>query len=293
MNKSILFLMGNKGLACLKAVFVKFPLSIEMVVYAHDKNVSNDYVDEIKLFCTLNSIRSCDRKEWESSNYNGASKFGVAVSWRWMIQSSELNLIVLHDSLLPKYRGFNPLVTALINGDTTIGVTALLANKEFDRGDIIGQAAMQIIYPCTIETAIDQITTKYAELIVSVFNKLNKDKLDTIPQNESDATYSLWRDNEDYFLDWNLDASILERTVNALGFPYNGAQTNMGDEIIIIKKAIALSNIRIENRTPGKIIFSNKNEPEVVCGNGLLRIIEAENLNRTKVIFSKFRQRFK
>ena len=44
-----------------------------------------------------------------------------------MIKNSE-NLIVFHDSLLPKYRGFAPLVSQLINGEEYLGVTAIFTN---------------------------------------------------------------------------------------------------------------------------------------------------------------------
>jgi methionyl-tRNA formyltransferase len=53
------------------------------------------------------------------------SDFNIAISWRWMLKVS--NLIVIHDSLLPKYRGFSPLVNMLINGEDTLGVTVLFA----------------------------------------------------------------------------------------------------------------------------------------------------------------------
>ena len=40
------------------------------------------------------------------------------------IQRTRPTLLIFHDSLLPKLRGFNPTVTALIAGEIEIGVTA-------------------------------------------------------------------------------------------------------------------------------------------------------------------------
>ena len=45
--------------------------------------------------------------------------------------------INLHASLLPKYRGYLPLVSQLINGEKTIGVTSFIANEGIDEGNII------------------------------------------------------------------------------------------------------------------------------------------------------------
>ena len=53
-------------------------------------------------------------------------------------------LIVFHDSVLPKLRGFNPLVTSLINGYEEIGVTVLYGTEDFDRGEIILQKKVNI-----------------------------------------------------------------------------------------------------------------------------------------------------
>ena len=49
----------------------------------------------------------------------------IAAGWRWLLPSTE-KLIVLHDSLLPRYRGFNPLVSQLIDKEERLGVTAVL-----------------------------------------------------------------------------------------------------------------------------------------------------------------------
>lgn len=285
--------MGSKGLACLKSIAEKYPSQIEMVVYAADKNVENDYISEIIDFCKQKSIPHLDKKSWDASDNQLVAHYAIAVSWRWIIDQNNINLIVLHDSLLPKYRGFNPLVSALIKGDELIGVTALFANQEFDRGDIIAQASTKINYPITIHNAIEQITVCYQKVILQVMEMMLQNNLKAEKQDEKQASYSLWRDNDDYFIDWQLDAQTLNRTIDALGFPYAGAKTWMDDQVITITKSEALPELIIENRTPGKILFLNNNQPEVVCGKGLIRIVEAYNNNKEKITFTKFRQRFK
>ena len=292
MNKVVFFLMGKKGLFCLKSLSNVQLEFVHAVVFANDKNVANDYVEEIKEFCAKNKLQLFSRLQWEAekTDFEG---YAIAISWRWLINNSNIKLIVLHDSLLPKYRGFNPLVTALINGDNKIGVTALIANKEFDRGDIIGQSSIEVKYPIKIEQAIDAIIPCYVNLVQDIFNHLKQGDLTSVVQDESQATYSLWRDEEDYLIHWEKDAKVIEREVNALGYPYSGARTKMDGKDIIILEAIALDDIFIENRTPGKIMFMQENQPEVVCGKGLLKIQTATSIDGKKINFSKFRQRFK
>ena len=51
----------------------------------------------------------------------------------------------IHPSLLPKYRGRTPHVWAIINGESTAGVTAHFINEGCDTGDIILQHKVPIL----------------------------------------------------------------------------------------------------------------------------------------------------
>ena len=292
MNSFVLFLMGKKGLSCLEAVLSIPENNLKKVVFATDKSVENDYSSDIISLCNKHTI-SCNNKNDFDFNELKEVDYCIAISWRWLITDDSNKLIVLHDSILPKYRGFNPLVSALINGENEIGVTAIFANKEFDRGDIIDCKKTNINYPIKIEEAINKISLCYQELLIEVIKKIKSQNLQAIPQNEEEASYSLWRDEEDYFIDWNLDSNTIERTINALGFPYTGAKTTMDNQTIILSEAEAVTDISIENRTPGKVIFMEEGNPIIVCGKGLLKIKEIKSLESKIIQLSKFRTRFK
>ncbi len=293
MNSIALFIMGKKGLACLETVLNNTSVELKFVIYAEDKNVVKDYTDEIITLCIEHNILHFNKNNFEEKLLHSVSYY-IAISWRWLIQSDLEKLIVFHDSILPKYRGFNPLVTALINGDKEIGVTAIFANKEFDKGDILEIEQVSIKYPIKICEAIDVISVCYQDLLKKIVQKIATNSLVTIPQDENQATFSLWRDKEDYFIDWNLDASTIERTINALGFPYEGARTKMEDNIIVLDEIKQLPDVKIENRISGKILFLENNQPTIVCGNGLIKIEKAHYLdNGNDVIFNKFRIRLK
>lgn len=73
----------------------------------------------------------------------------VANNWRTWIPPRVFGLprhgtLNVHDSLLPKYAGFSPLIWALINGETEVGVTAHMMNDELDAGDIVRQEAVPV-----------------------------------------------------------------------------------------------------------------------------------------------------
>ncbi|MBZ5676517.1 MAG: hypothetical protein LAP61_19955 [Acidobacteriia bacterium] len=153
------FLMTEKGLHVLQAVVSTFgPDQIEYVVGAADKNLAKDYRDEIAVVCRQNGIAYFDRHDSDDSQnqFRATAEYHFAVSWRWLIHDAK-RLIVLHDSL-PKYRGFTPLPTALINGEPFVGVTALFAGREYDRGDILGQRKLPISYPVKIQSVISSLS---------------------------------------------------------------------------------------------------------------------------------------
>ena len=273
MKKIGVFLMTKKGFLVLKSLLNHdYTLNLAFVVGALDTNIHKDYNTEIRKLCSEYGIAYYDRDE---SGYKDLKvEYLLAISWRWLIKTENTPpLIVLHDSLLPRYRGFAPLVNSLINGERKIGVTALFASNDYDRGPIIGQTQTDIQYPIKIEKAIDLIAECYVYLVLDIFHKIKSNSdIYATPQNESKATYSLWRTEEDYKIDWHQSSKKIKRFIDAVGYPYLGAFAFVGKRKVRIFEVSQISDITIENRSPGKVIFMEQGNPVVVCGKGLLKI---------------------
>lgn len=287
-----LYLMTAKGLAVFQQLLKKYGKErIAYVVTMPDTATEYDGHSDIISLAHNAGIQTYSKSEAPAQH----ARYLMAVSWRWLIKTkSDQRLIVFHDSLLPRYRGFAPLVAALINGEETIGVTALFASENYDGGPLIGQAATHISYPITISEAITQILPCYEKLAVEVMHKLFQNKVDSRPQDESLASYCLWRDDKDYFIDWTWEANRIQRFVDAVGFPYKGAATVVDGALYRIRECRALPEVNIENRTVGKVIFSTKGYPVVVCGHGLLEIqrMTVDGSEANALPLSRFRTRF-
>jgi len=287
-----LFLMSKKGLLVLDALIQSGYVDIiDKVVSARDTSIPNDYYEEIKNTCQENQISFYDKSE----RYRVTSKFAFAVSWRWILKLKKAKLIIFHDSLLPKYRGFNPLVSCLLNREEEIGVTALFASKEFDTGPIIMQSSSKITYPIKLSKAIDTISQNYIVLCLNIASKIKSNiDIDSKPQNEKDATYSVWRDEEDYRIDWNKSADDICLHVDSLGYPYLGASCYIENEKIRVFEVEKYENLHIENRVPGKLILKKRGLPVVICGDGLLKIKSAVYDDSKEPVFptKKYRLRF-
>ena len=264
------YVMGEKGLAALHGVVdAGHKSGIHDVVYATDRDVSDDKVGEILSLCDQIGVKHYLRKD--APRFDGRA---IAISWRWLIHPSQ-DLIVLHDSLLPRYRGFAPLVAALKNGDREIGVTALLASERFDEGPIIAQASTEIRYPIRIAEAITTVSQLCVQLAVELVSTIQSGaSFEPVEQRKELATYSLWLDDEDYRISWDGDAAYIERFVHAVGSPYKGATTIVGDEITRVLDGLSVEDITIEERMPGKVMFVNDGSPVIVCGSGLYKITD-------------------
>ena len=288
-----LYLMGLKGLYTLRALLEhtgpSYAGSLVFVVAAKDKNVQNDYFEDIKSLALDHSIPFFEQ---DALPVPVKADVVFAISWRWLIKEDLDKLIVFHDSLLPKYRGFNPLVTALIEGDREIGVTAIQANHEFDKGNIIAAKSTSIAYPIKIEDAIEQVSLLYGKLAVQLAKLINAGPLTGTVQDEALASYSLWRNEADYHINWNGPAERISRFIDALGYPYNGACTMYDGVKIIVLESSVVKDLPIVNRDAGKILLIDNNRPVVVCGTGLIKIEAAVyDHNREPVIFNKLRVR--
>jgi len=104
----------------------------------------------------------------------------------------------------------------------------------------------------------------------------------------------LWRDDQDYQIDWTRPADEIRRFIDAVGSPYLGAATRLKDVRARILEADVVEDARIENRTPGKVFAIEDSKPIVVCGTGLLRVIDlVDDKSRVSLLpLSSLRVRF-
>lgn len=283
----VVFAMNQKGLAVIERLLQVCPDNLK-VVGARDRQVQNDFYQEIKSACFERGVSFLDRSEAKEP-----PEYAMAVGWRWIIHDCQ-KLIVFHDSLLPRYRGFAPLPTALINGESEVGVTALLGSDDYDRGVIFAQKRLPIYYPAKIQEVIDQIAPLYADLAAEIATALlSSSQLQGRPQDESLATYSPWRDEEDYGIDWSWDAQDIRRFIDAVGFPYSGASSGLNGAQVRIFEASVEPDIKIERRVPGKVMFLREGFPIVACGTGMLKLLDIRNdMGSTILPVTKFRSRF-
>lgn len=294
MKKVTLFLMGEKGLECLKSIIETFGVEIIDQVYTRiDNNVLEDYSGEIVVICQKNKIVWSQATEIEIN-----TNLSIAISWRWLIKTDK-TLIVLHDSILPRYKGWSPLVTSLINGEGQIGVTAFIANETADDGEVIMRQSTHIAYPIKIMEAIHRTIPLYNQLCNSVIAVYKEGKVFDhmrIEGIQPESSFSMWRDEDDYRIDWKDSAYEIMNFINAVGYPYKGAITYMKDKEVRILDSELYPDILIHNRLKhvGKVVLIDNGKYVVVTGDGLLKLNSiVQTIGNFELETNKLRIRFK
>jgi methionyl-tRNA formyltransferase len=262
-----LYLAGTKGLAALEAALL-FPQNVSSVRIMSDPGVLNDPYEFMLKLAEENGLNLLSRDD------SITDKEALAVGWKFLINAPYERIFVIHDSLLPKYRGWNPLVTALQNKDSEIGVTLLLADEQIDHGPIVLQESISVTYPIKVADAMKAIEIKISALVESLFKETDRSNLLLKYQDEKSASYSIWRNEEDYRIDWTNSSENILTFIDSVGFPYKGASTSLNGEVLRIVNARVAPDLLVINRIPGKVWSVENRKPTILCGSGSIEILE-------------------
>jgi len=285
--KIALLVAGPKGLNLLERFPRRFEVT-QVVSYA-SRGLQLDTRASIREICRSRDYPYADRRDVPGLPAN--ANVILLAGWQHLENLANRHAIVFHDSLLPQLRGFNPTVTAMISGATQLGVTAFAPQADIDTGPIYGQEAIAIAYPLTIRKAYEYLGIAYAALAERLLDQLRYGPLPFREQDPSTATYSLWRDEDDYWIDWSETASRIRRFVDAVGWPYLGAKTTLGGRVVRIVRAEEATDLTFPLRQHGKLWPSSGGNPLVICGSGMLSILEAHNEDGKPVTFNSLRLR--
>jgi methionyl-tRNA formyltransferase len=214
------------------------------------------------------------------------------VGWQYLLGRGREHCVVFHDSLLPDYRGFSPTVTALLSGADSIGVSALLPDEGIDSGPICGRRKIHAPPGVTLQTVFDLQAAAMADLAVEILGHAAAGTLAGTVQEAAAATYSIWRDGYDFFIDWRLSAADVLCRVRALGFPYDGAKGVLNDQVVTIQQAALGPDLSFAIRDPGKLWQVAEQRALVVCGEGTLWIEMASDEGGRPFRFTNLRSRF-
>ena len=89
------------------------------------------------------------------------------------IQAFPDKIINIHPSLLPKYKGLDPIKRSLDNGDEVTGCTVHMVTEELDSGKILMQEEIGILPHDTIESVTKAVHEAEHRIFPKVLRNLN------------------------------------------------------------------------------------------------------------------------
>jgi methionyl-tRNA formyltransferase len=146
---------------------------------------------------------------------------------------SDHELVNVHPSLLPRWRGAAPVERSIMAGDEHTGVSIMRLTEGLDSGPVCAQGREPIAADDTYGTLAPRLSRLAGELLLRAL----EERPPYVEQSEDGVTYAEKITAADRLLDPARPAAELERAVRAL-HPHIGARAELGDgEMIGVEAA--------------------------------------------------------
>lgn len=199
------------------------------------------------------------------------SRLGVVIDYGFIINKDvidyfPLGIVNSHFSLLPKWRGADPISFAILNGDAETGVSLMLIVEKMDEGPLLAQASHKIGPAETTPELTDGLTKLSHKLLVETLPNYLSGACKASPQSREGVSYSHKLTKQDGLIDWNKPAGQLEREVRAF-IEWPKSRTVIAGKDVIITSAKVVSS----QGKPGT--FSVEDKALLAhCGDGSLQV---------------------
>ncbi len=203
-----------------------------------------------------------------------------------LIDVPRLGWINLHASLLPKYRGAAPINWAIVNGETSTGLTTMQIDAGMDTGPILLQQDIDIGADETAPELARRMSEQGAPLVAETLRKLGAGEIVPRAQDGSQASLAPRMKKEHGLIDWSLSALEIYNRIRGLA-PWPGAYTTFRGQRCHVwgRPEEAAAD---ERHAPGAIVASAA-AVHVFCGDSSrLRLEYAQLEGRKRITAREF-----
>jgi methionyl-tRNA formyltransferase len=208
--------------------------------------------------------------------------FGIIVS-QAVIDSFPFGIINSHFSVLPEWRGADPITFAILSGQSETGVTLMKLVAAMDEGPILGYATYPLAKTITTPELTNKLIQLSHELILQKLPPYLQEP-QVLPQSTTgrSVSYSRKLTKRDGALDWHKPADQLEREVRAYQ-PWPGSYTTLaGKPVVILASKVATVTGR-----PGQVI-RRSNELFICCQHNAVQILKLKPAGKNAMSIAAF-----
>ena len=181
--------------------------------------------------------------------------------------------INLHVSLLPKYRGANPIQRAIINGDKETGICTMITELGLDCGDICMKYPIEITKNMNCVELFELCASNSPELLEKTLIGIKDGTLKPTPQCEDGVCFADKLKKEECKIDWTKSADEIHNLVRGV-YKCPGAFFEYNGKIIKVLETEPLETTNDNSVQIGEFANFSKQGIDVKTGNGYLRLIK-------------------
>lgn len=179
--------------------------------------------------------------------------------------------INLHASLLPRYRGANPIQRAIINGDKETGICTMITELGLDCGDICQKLVIPISDTMNCEELWNEIAEKSPKMIEDTLEGLKNKTLTPQKQCADGVCMANKLTKEECLIDWTKTNTEIHNLIRGI-CRCPSAYFLFNEKIIKVIESEAVDG----SGEVGKIVNHSKEGVDIACGKGLLRLIKVK-----------------
>ena len=199
----------------------------------------------------------------------------------------------VHAALLPQYRGAAPINWAIINGETTTGVTTFFLDHDIDTGRIIMQKPFPIPQDADVEYVYDGLMALGAQAALETVDKIiaTDGVVESLPQEDMIKVDEELKNAPKIFketceIDWTKTAKQTHDFVRGLS-PVPGSHGKIllpnGSEMEVKMYKTAMTEAKVADIAPEMaeaikpgVVVRDKKHLYVACGDALLEVLSLQ-----------------
>lgn len=177
--------------------------------------------------------------------------------------------INLHASLLPRYRGANPIQRAIINGDKETGICTMITELGLDCGDVCMREKIEIPNDMTCVDLFEKISDISPTLLEKTLVGLVEKTIIPEKQCETGVCMANKLTKEETKIDWTKPAEEIHNLVRGI-YKFPSAYFMHNDKVVKVLETRVIE----DNGVCGEFVKVTKEGIEVGCGKDCLLLIK-------------------
>lgn len=183
-------------------------------------------------------------------------------------QAAGGRVIGYHPAPLPRLRGRAVIPWTILLDEKITASTLFWIDDGVDTGPILAQQFFHIAPDETAASLYARHMETLGEILSASLPLLERENAPMIVQDDRFATWAARRTPADGLIDWSRPAAEIWRLIRAVGSPYPGAFTYVGDVQLTVLRAEPSPDARRHAAIPGQIIAVADGAFIVACGGG-------------------------